>query len=460
MRRIAIIGSGLAGLVLAHGLLRAGFEVELYSDRTAQQWLTESRPTGTAVRFPLALSHEQALGLDLWDEVAPPSPGVNFVLCMTPGIPLLVMNGRMGGPALAVDVRLQSSRWLELFEERGGTLHIEKVSLARLDEIASGHDLTVVASGKGALSDLFPVDVERSVYRTPQRHLAMVNVTNLNDGRDVRHAPARYYELPTAGETVWTPYYHMTLGASWNLFSEARAGSPLDRFRGATSGEEVLARFKQLIREVYPWDWEWAKDMTLADPNGWLVGEITPTIRQPVGTLPSGRCVTFVGDAGMAFDPIGAQGANNGVKMARHLVQVMVKQGEAAFDAAWMQRTFDAFYHDEGEPAYRFNNLLLEGMPPGGQEMLAAQYGSDGRRVNRGAKQRIANLICSNFSDPRTLTDTLSDVQQAREAIRQETGAAPLRAVLGGRAAVIRDQLRWRMGRVRGFGFQHLAWRE
>ena len=237
------------------------------------------------------------------------------------GNPFLVLNGRFAIPALAVDLRLQSSRWLDEFEKRGGRLHIEKIDMARLDEIAGEHDLTIVASGKGALSDLFPVDAERSIYTKPQRHLSMVNVTNANDPRDYSSLPARYYELPTAGETVWTPYYHMTIGPSWNLFSEARYGGPLDRFQGAKSGEEVLGAFKQLIKEVYPWDWEWAKDMTLADPNGWLVGQITPTIRKPVGRLPSGRVVTFVGDAGMAFDPIGAQGANNGNKMARHLTR-------------------------------------------------------------------------------------------------------------------------------------------
>ena len=52
MRNIAIIGSGQAGLLAAHGLIKAGYHVTLYSDRTADQWLNESRPTGTAARFP------------------------------------------------------------------------------------------------------------------------------------------------------------------------------------------------------------------------------------------------------------------------------------------------------------------------------------------------------------------------------------------------------------------------
>ena len=38
MPQIAIIGSGQAGLVAAHGLLRAGCQVELYSDRSPEEW--------------------------------------------------------------------------------------------------------------------------------------------------------------------------------------------------------------------------------------------------------------------------------------------------------------------------------------------------------------------------------------------------------------------------------------
>ena len=60
-----------------------------------------------------------------------------------------------------------------------------------------------------------------------------------------------------------------------------------------------------------------------------------------------------------------------------------MKHGMAPFDAAWIEDTFEQFYHDHGEPAYRFNNLFLEGLPAAGQELLAAQYGSDGRLENR-----------------------------------------------------------------------------
>lgn len=72
-RRIAIIGSGQAGLVCAHGLVKAGHAVTLYSDRTAASYLTECKPTGTAARFAPALAYEKELGLAHWTTSHPRS---------------------------------------------------------------------------------------------------------------------------------------------------------------------------------------------------------------------------------------------------------------------------------------------------------------------------------------------------------------------------------------------------
>ena len=71
MRNIAIIGSGQAGLLAAHGLINAGYRVTLYSDRTADQWLNKSRPTGTAARFHISLEYERELGLNYWEGTHP-----------------------------------------------------------------------------------------------------------------------------------------------------------------------------------------------------------------------------------------------------------------------------------------------------------------------------------------------------------------------------------------------------
>jgi hypothetical protein len=57
--------------------------VTLYSDRTADQWLNESRPTGTAARFHISLEYERELGLNYWERDAPKGEGVH--LTFSPG---------------------------------------------------------------------------------------------------------------------------------------------------------------------------------------------------------------------------------------------------------------------------------------------------------------------------------------------------------------------------------------
>src|SRR2546423_7710665 len=120
MRKIAVVGSGITGLIAAHALLRAGFDITLYSDRTADAWLAESRPTGTAARFDLALSYERELGLNFWDDAAPAGEGVFLTFCPTLHNRLVTLVGRQRRPFQTVDVRLQSARWMEELERRGG----------------------------------------------------------------------------------------------------------------------------------------------------------------------------------------------------------------------------------------------------------------------------------------------------------------------------------------------------
>lgn len=447
MRRIAIIGSGQAGLLVAHGLLKAGYEVTLFSDRTPEQWLHESWPTGAAGRFDLSLAYERELGLNFWEQEAAKIEGVYLTFCLKPLNPFLTLSGRFEKYAMAIDLRLQSHRWLIEFAARGGTLVFETVTLERLDEIAADHDLTVVASGRGAISQLFTRDAGRSVYDKPQRNLAMIITTGGRmDFDELPFRPVKFNFIAPIGEAFWVPYHHKTHGPTWSLVFEAKPGGPMDRFGGAKSGAEALMVGKQVIKELFPWDWSWARDMELADEHGWLVGAFPPTVRQPVGRLPSGRIVTPIGDTSMAFDPIAGQGANNGNKMARNLVELVVAHGERPFDAVWMEATFERFYADHGAPAYTFNNIFLEPITPAGQELLIAQYGSDGHLDNRSGKQAIANAICDNFTDPRSLTEVFLDMGKARAFIAAATGRSWRWSAASGRLAIMANQLRRRLG--------------
>lgn len=445
MRQIAIVGSGIAGLLTAHGLRRAGYDVTLFSDRTPEQWLHESKPTGTAGRFDPALSYERELGLAHWEADAPRVEGVHLTFCPEPGNRLLTLTGRIEKPGMAIDVRLQSSRWMRDLEERGGKVVIEGVTAARLDAIAADHDLTVVAAGKAELAGLFERDAARSVYDRPQRNLALIVVKGGRFTFDgIPFCPVKFNLFGSAGEAFWVPYHHHTLGPTWNLLFEAKAGGPMDVFEGAKSAEDTLARAKDVIARLVPWDAGWARDLEVADPHGWLIGKVAPTVRKPVARLPSGRLVTCVGDTAMVFDPIGGQGANNGTRMAKHLVESVVARGDGAFDEAWMTATFERFYEEHGRAAYTFNNLLLEPITAAGKELLIAQYGSDG--VRRDGRQAIADAFAGNFVDPRTLTHLLTDEAATKAFVTKTSGRSWVRSAVAGRLGIGKQQLRQKLG--------------
>jgi len=442
-RRIAIIGSGQAGLVAAHGLVRAGHEVKLYSDRSADAWLNESKPTGTAARFWPVLAYERELGLAHWEAEAPGIRGIHLTYSPKVGNRLLTMAARVqceddrpGGQA--IDLRLQSHRWMT---DLGDRVVVEKVLPERLDAIAAEHELVLVATGRGPLAELFPRNAERSVYDKPQRKLTMAIVKGCPLGFDgVPFVPAKFNLFADCGEAFWIPYHHRDCGPSWCLLFEAKAGGPMDRFDDCKTGAEVVARSKQVVAELMPWDSAWLADAELADPNGWLMGGVTPTVREPIGRLSSGRIVMPLGDTAISMDPIAGQGANLGNKAAHHLIDaITARPANEPFDAAWISATFEAFWADHGEPTVKFNNLFLEPLSPAGQMLLISQYGTNG--VGDSARQRFANELLQNFADPRLYTDAFVDKRIARATIAKLAGASPRKLFAGGMMKIGAKQL-------------------
>jgi 2-polyprenyl-6-methoxyphenol hydroxylase-like FAD-dependent oxidoreductase len=447
MRKIAIVGAGQAGLLAAHALYQRGYDVTLYSDRTPEDFLTRARPTGTAARFKMSLDFERELGLEHWGDVAPRGEGIHLTFCQKRGNQFLTLCGHFSDYFLAIDVRLQSATWMRELGERGGRVEIVAVDVPKLEEIAAEHELTIVAAGRGDIMKLFPRDEARSTYSTPQRYLAMVNVVgpSLTFPYAPWFTPVKFNFFAPHGECFWVPWYSKGEQQSWSLVFEGKEGGPIDRFRDCSTPEQALARAKEVIGDMTPWDSEWVKDAELCDENAWLVGAFTPEVRQIAGALPSGRRVIALGDTAHSLDPIGGQGANNGNKMARNLVECIVEREDRPFDADWMRGTFERFW-ERHRYIDMFNNTLLEPLTTAGKLLLIAQYGSTARPGQADAQQRLADAFSDNFNDPKLMTEAFHDQAKAKAVLREHFGGW-LGPVLKGALGVGRGQLRQALGR-------------
>lgn len=441
MARIAIVGAGQAGTLAARGLQNLGHDVTLYSDRSADEILNRTAPTGTAYVFGRSVAIERRLGVDTYEDRAVPGDAIHLFFNPKIGTELIDIWGLLGdATGFAVDVRLKSWDRMRAFEQAGGDLVVEQVSPSRLDEIAARHDLTFVATGKGALADLFGRDAVRSGYDTPQRYLGMLVARGIpTDGtafphRVPGHTPVAFNFFGDAGEFFWVPFLHRSGEQCWNLVLEARPGGPFDTFRDASSAEDMARAVRQIVADYAPWDRRTLQDMepVAEDAHCWLRGQFPPTVRAPVGRTPSGHPVMALGDTAYAFDPIGGQGAGCGIRQVGWYVDAIQDRSEGPFDPGWMEETAEGFWRHHAGPTWRFNRVLLEPLDKVGVRVMQANYGS----------QACSTAFFRNFDNPADYFPWLSEREAADRWIADTSGEPAPRVVRRGILRVLKGRLR------------------
>jgi len=418
--RFSIVGAGQSGLQLAIGLLDEGHDVLVVSNRSPAE-IRCGQVMSSQCMFESALEIERTLALDLWSDVCPPVQGVAFTVADGDRTPALRWSARLDAPAMSVDQRVKVPAWIEEVERRGGELMVREAGIDDLEQYARTSDLVVVASGRGALGDLFARDVEKSPYEAPQRSLALTYVTGMTPREE--HSAVCFTVIPGVGEYFVFPALTAT-GPCEIMVFEGVPGGPMDCWGDVHDPGRHLERSLEILERFAPWEAERCRAVTLADPGGTLTGRVSPVVRQPVAHLPSGAPVLGMADAVVLNDPLTGQGSNNAAKCAEIYLQSVREQSGRQLSERWMHKTFERYWRDYAQWVVAWTNALLAAPQPHVTRLLAAAA----------EVPTLAETIAGGFDDPRTCYPWWFDAKEADRLIahkraQQHTGALDPRAL-------------------------------
>ena len=409
-RGITIVGGGQAGLQLGCGLLDKGYDVHLVQNRRAEDIL-KGRVMSSQCMFDIALQNERDLGLNLWDETCPTIDSINFTVPAPDGsgAKAIDWNGKLDRPAQSVDQRVKFPAWMAEFERRGGRLTIKDASLADLEDYAKQSELVIVAAGKGDIAKLFERDAEKSPFDRPQRALALTYVHGMKPRED--YSAVAFNLIPGVGEYFVFPALTIN-GPCEIMVLEGIPGGPMDCWKDVKTPAEHLAQSKAILDAFLPWEAERCRAIELTDDNGILAGAFAPTVRKPIGRLPSGALAFGLADAVCLNDPITGQGSNNASKAAKVYLDAIVAHGDRPFDAAFMQATFDAYWN-YAQYVTGWTNALLQPPPPHVLNIMGAAQGFP----------TLARRIANGFDQPTDLFPWFAVPEEAERYLKQLAAA-------------------------------------
>ena len=396
-RRIAVVGAGPAGTALALGLVRQGYDVTLVSDRTAEE-IRAGSVMSSQITFESALEAESALGIA---ELLPEAPAIERMsyrsrrgdgtsAAFTADLPTA---------ARSIDQRLRVPLLLEEIERRGGKVVVRSATVDDLEDLARDHDLVVVSTGRGGLASLFDVDASRTPYSAPQRVASLTYLRGVTPDPD---GPGlRYHSVEGVGECFTCPALTVD-GPCDIVVVEGVPGGPLDSWDGVDTPEQHLAVLRRALEAHFPSEAKRMSEASLVDDHSVLHGAITPVVRHPVGTLPSGAHVLGMADVVVLNDPLTSQGSNNATKSAASYLEAITGH-PGPFDDAWMQRTFENFWRGWAHWATEWTNSCLLPFAPHQRAVVDAAT----------THPAIAAQIAAGFDDARLFSPWWFDAAEA-----------------------------------------------
>jgi hypothetical protein len=414
MNGIGIVGSGIAGLQLGLYLQQRGIPATIYSDRTPDQ-IRAGRLPNSVARFEHTRNRDRQLGVDHWES---PDLGIYCVNFYLGSDPPLVFRGDLKQPGCFVDMRIYMGRLLEDFAARGGRIEIGTLDADGVARLAAGHDLMVVASGRGSLTEMFPRLPDRSPYTEPQRRL----MSGLFRGVTMTEPLGVSFNIsPGHGEVFQAPFYSFA-GRVSTIFVEAVPGGGMERIVDQRYDDDpgaFEALLLDLLREHAPRVYKRIDraEFGLTGPLDVLQGAVTPTVRKGYAPLSNEKYALAIGDVHVLNDPILGQGANaasHAARVAGEAIEQAARRSER-YDEAFC-RTVEARIWAPAQPVTEWTNAALHPPAPHVLEVFkAAAHDKD-----------IADEVVDNFNAPARNWAIFESPESARAYLRSRKQAAGL----------------------------------
>ncbi|MBB5938717.1 styrene monooxygenase/indole monooxygenase family protein [Streptomyces zagrosensis] len=402
---IGIVGTGIAGLHLALRLQQFGIDATLY---TAQDpdGIRSGPPLNFVTRFGSTREREGMLGLTQWASSLYDNPWMHVCVEGPDGY---AFRGELPKPASSIDFRMYLATLLEEYQRRGGEPVLRPVAdRDDLVRLASHHELLVVAAGRGALTDTFARDPARSPFQSAPRHL----VGGLFHGvRPPDPVGMTMHMVPGAGE-IHAPTYHSFSGQVTAVLVEAVPDGPFSAvtdqdYRG--DPDRFTADVLRLITTHVP-DLRTRveeREFVLTRPVDLMRGAVVPVVRRGWAQLADNAYALAVGDAWITNDPLTAQGANLGSRLAFHLADAL-REYTGAHDETFC-RTVSEQLWTLAQPVVDWANLFIGPPAPQIGTLLAAAA----------TDQRVADAFVARLDHPEAMWHGISSVQRTDEFIAQ-----------------------------------------
>jgi 2-polyprenyl-6-methoxyphenol hydroxylase-like FAD-dependent oxidoreductase len=396
MTRVGIIGGGVAGLHLGLYLRAHGVDTTIYTAKTPAQHRAD-RLRNVVCRNGMTRQREQALEVNHWDTEAPDLGELSISVA---GPRPVTFAGRLAPASHVVDMRIYWARLLEDFAARGGDVVFTAVQAPDVEELSSRFDLTVVASGRGSLANLFPLLAGHSPYQAPQR----VVVAALIRGIDYREPLGfEVVVVPRAGEILAFPMCSFEAGLTALGIEIVHDGpfAPLTTLRYDSAPREVEAYIAGLLREHAPAIHARVNPERFGIARPLDIGHvaITPAARHGSLRLPNGRVVLALGDAHVVMDPLTGQGANKASHAAWVLGEAIREGGP--YDEAFC-RSVEQRMCAYALPVSDACNARLQPPPAHAQQLFAAAA----------RRQVVADFYAYGFNHPDEYWRVVSDADR------------------------------------------------